>query len=266
MAELGRRLGRGRTAEVFEYGEAWVVKLFFAEIPERAVERETSVAAALVAAGIPAPVYLGPIDLDGRRGLLFERVAGPSMLEVVGRQPWRAVGLAAQLAEVHAAVNRGSADLEPQREYLRRHVGRADVPEPVRERALAAIERLPDGDRVCHGDFHPDNVVLTARGAVVLDWPNATRGVPAGDVARTMMLFRDAALPEHIPPAKAVLFQAIRRLSGSVYLTRYRRLTGLCPEDLAAWRLPLIVARLAENVPPVERRRFLAEAEAALLE
>jgi aminoglycoside phosphotransferase (APT) family kinase protein len=243
-----------------------VVKLFFPDASERAVDRETSVAAALVAAGVPAPAYLGPVDVGGRRGLVFERVQGVSMLETVGRQPWRTVSLALLLAELHAAVHRGTADLEPQRDFLRRHIGRAAVPETVRERALAAVDRLPVGDRVCHGDFHPDNVVLTATGPVVLDWANATLGAPVGDVARTLLLFRDGALPDEVPAPKRALFQAIRRLAAAVYLRRYARLTGLRTEELSPWRLPLVVARLAENVPDVERRRFLAEAEAALLQ
>ena len=52
---------------------------------------------------------------------------------------------------------------------------------------MERLAGLPDGDQLCHGDFRPDNLVLTASGPVVLDWMTATRGVPVADVVRTLM-------------------------------------------------------------------------------
>jgi aminoglycoside phosphotransferase (APT) family kinase protein len=40
-----------------------------------------------------------------------------------------------------------------------------------------------------HRDLHPLNVLITARGPVVIDWANASRGDPAFDVADTWVLF-----------------------------------------------------------------------------
>ncbi len=34
---------------------------------------------------------------------------------------------------------------------------------------------LPDGDIFCHGNFHPDNVILTFGHPVLIDWPGAKR-------------------------------------------------------------------------------------------
>lgn len=48
-------------------------------------------------------------------------------------------------------------------------------------------------------DFHPDNVLLAARGPVIIDWPDATRGQPLADVARTSLLLRLGGLPPGWP-------------------------------------------------------------------
>jgi aminoglycoside phosphotransferase (APT) family kinase protein len=267
VADLGKPIGRGRTAEVYARGEGRVLKLFYPSASSEAVEREASVASAVTAAGLPAPAYYGREDVEGRTGLLFERADGPPMLMVLGAQPWRALSLAGMLAELHARIHAATADLPSQRGYLRQRIERVEgIPERVRHGALGALEHLPDGTRVCHFDFHPDNVVLTARGPVALDWVTAVRGVPAADVARTLLILRDAVLPDDLPRSKAVAFELLRRLLAWAYLRRYRALTGLGPAELRPWRLPLIVARLRENVPAAERARFLAEAEAALLE
>src|SRR5262249_32610054 len=65
--------------------------------------------------------------------------------------------------------------------------------------ALAMLEALPDGDRLCHGDFHPANVLVGRNGPAVIDWTGATRGDPAADLARTRLLLQAGAVPEHMP-------------------------------------------------------------------
>jgi aminoglycoside phosphotransferase (APT) family kinase protein len=266
VGSLGAIVGRGRTATVYAWDDGQVVKLFHADARPGQAELEAGIAAAITAADLPAPRYLGQVVVDERAGLLFERVQGTSLFALLGRQPWRALALAGTFARVHAMVHSRSADLAGQRAYLRRQIGLVEnLPERVRTGALEALDGLPDGDRACHGDFHPDNVLLTANGPVVLDWITARKGVAAVDVARTMLVLRDAVLPEDVPPAKALAFNALRRLFASEYLRRYRALTGLDPAEMAAWRLPLIVARLRENVPAREKATLLAEAEAALL-
>ena len=41
----------------------------------------------------------------------------------------------------------------------------------------------PERPALCHGDFHPFNVMLSPRGPIVIDWNNAHIGNPLEDVA-----------------------------------------------------------------------------------
>jgi aminoglycoside phosphotransferase (APT) family kinase protein len=47
--------------------------------------------------------------------------------------------------------------------------------------------------RVVHLDLHADNVMLTSRGPVVIDWRNAAEGPPDRDVAMTALIMAQAA-------------------------------------------------------------------------
>ncbi len=59
---LGRLLGSGKEAEVYECGE-WVVKLYRATAPKRSAFREAAILAAIEAFELPAPtVWSGPPD------------------------------------------------------------------------------------------------------------------------------------------------------------------------------------------------------------
>ena len=62
----------------------------------------------------------------------------------------------------------------------------------TRGRSPSCTDRLHEipfeGERLLHLDFHPDNVLLSQRGPVVIDWANARAGDPALDVAMTWVI------------------------------------------------------------------------------
>ena len=104
------------------------------------------------------------------------------------------------------------------------------------------------GDSVCHGDFHPDNVMMTADGPVLIDWPGATRGVPEADFARTLLLMTTASLPPHVSLLRRGLVNALRALYTRTYRRAYPRLTGVSQEQVQAWMLPVCAARFDDNI------------------
>ncbi|HEX6817274.1 MAG TPA: hypothetical protein VF120_02795, partial [Ktedonobacterales bacterium] len=91
------------------------------------------------------------------------------------------------------------------------------------------------------------------------DWGGATRGHPLADVARTALLLRMGELPPS--QLNRWLFASVRTLVHGAYVRRYLRLTRTRAEDLAAWRLPIVVARLAEGIAE-EQAKLLGLAEA----
>jgi aminoglycoside phosphotransferase (APT) family kinase protein len=107
---------------------------------------------------------------------------------------------------------------------------------------------LPDGDRLCHGDFHPDNVIATVRGPVIVDWSNATAGNPLADVARSVLLARFGQLPD-APGLGRALVRALGRLFARFYLRRYCALKGVGRADIEPWLTVVAAARLAERIP-----------------
>jgi aminoglycoside phosphotransferase (APT) family kinase protein len=66
----------------------------------------------------------------------------------------------------------------------------ADLPLHLLDFARQVLDGLPDGDRLCHGDYHPGNVLQAAGRIAVIDWGAATRGAPETDHARALLLLR----------------------------------------------------------------------------
>jgi aminoglycoside phosphotransferase (APT) family kinase protein len=127
----------------------------------------------------------------------------------------------------------------------------------ARTAALQRLAALPDGSAVCHGDMHPGNVLLTPTGPVVIDWLTAGCGPPAADVARTLLLLRDAAIPKEIPAVERSAIQVVRRVFAARYLAEYRRFRTLDQRAVELWRLPVLAARLGEGIEA--ERDFILE-------
>jgi Ser/Thr protein kinase RdoA (MazF antagonist) len=135
-----------------------------------------------------------------------------------------------------------------QRDALRAAIDGAasDLPTRTRDAALRRVEQLPGGASLCHGDLHPGNVILGNGRTVVIDWGNACRGNPVADVARSMYLMRDTPMRE--PGFLTPFVKALRGWFVTAYLAGYREIRPLDAAELLAWRLPILVARLAEGI------------------
>jgi aminoglycoside phosphotransferase (APT) family kinase protein len=100
--------------------------------------------------GYPVPQVLEVLE----DSLVIERVDGPTMLADLYRRPWRLAAHAGALARLHHRLH--------------------EIPF--------------EGESLLHLDLHPDNVLLSSAGPVVIDWSNARAGDPALDVALTWVI------------------------------------------------------------------------------
>jgi len=67
----------------------------------------------VAATGLSTPKLVGALDVEGRQGILYERVEGPSMLEQSTSKPWLVFRLARQLADLHAEIHKHKGDSLP---------------------------------------------------------------------------------------------------------------------------------------------------------
>ena len=216
------------------------------------IEYEMKIARAVHASGVKSPAVFEMVQIDGRHGLIYERVQGESMLEVFRRQPWNVNRLGGLLAELHVRMHERVSDtgLPAQRSRLEYKIKNADaLPDSVKSSLLGALQAQPDSDRVCHGDFHPANILLEGSDAAIIDWVDATRGNPLADVARTTIILLGAAKSSQI---KNPFLKALVAMFHSTYLKHYFRLRPRGMDEYRRW-LPIVAgARLNENIPELK--------------
>ncbi len=256
-----QKIGEGNTAEVFSWGENDILKLFRQEFPIEAIEKEYRISKTVEELGIPIPKVKAMLEYEGRTGIVYERILGKPLLKLLIEKPWIAGGLAKTIARLHYSMHQQNAGGLPDCvDTLRWRINHADIlPLRQKEEVLKVLESLPKGSSVCHGDYHPGNIIQSNGRCVILDWMTATAGQPAYDVARTMYLIKDAALPDYFPSVVKLVMNGMRRRLAKRYLSCYIKLSGMQRKEIAAWRLPLIAARLTEWVPEAEKEALLTE-------
>jgi len=252
MGEQRKRekVAEGREAEIFAWGEGRVIKLFRSTEARRQAEWEAAAMGAAGSAGPLVPATYGVTEVMGRPGLVMERIEGRDLLATVERRPWLVFEVGRILGELHAQLHQVPAPegLPSLKERIDMGRDSPAVPDDVRDLALALLETLPDGDRLCHLDFHPANVIRSPRGPVVIDWPNASRADPAADVARTLLLVGLGRLPPGSSPVLHVVAAVGRRLMIASYLRAYRRARPLDSSTLRRWGIVGAAVRLTEGI------------------
>jgi Predicted aminoglycoside phosphotransferase len=245
----GSLMGKGMTAEVYEWGEKQALKLYYEGIPRDWVQYEAEIGRTVFEAGVPAPEVYEQVEADGRSGLLYERIAGRSLLMNMLHHLDRAELYAALLARLHADIHCcRTSRLPRQKDRLAMFIRQSSpyLGERVQP-VLDELERLPEGDSICHGDLHPDNVLQSESEETLtaIDWMDASSGDPLCDVARTSMIFLSPFIS--MPPLS--ISPAVGKRLNEAYLTEYIRLTGAEAAGIDRWRLPVAAARLREQVP-----------------
>lgn len=150
-----RLIAAGRASEVFDLGDGRVLRRFKSGGHP---QREALVMRYARDHGYPVPEVLEV----NPEALVLEKIDGPTMWDAAAAEPATVEPHARALARLHRDLHK-----------------------------LEAPDGLPavgDGDRLLHLDLHPENVLLSPRGPVVVDWTNARRGRPALDVALTWVI------------------------------------------------------------------------------
>jgi aminoglycoside phosphotransferase (APT) family kinase protein len=261
---LGDVVARGSRSLVHAYGRGAVVKVPKPATPASWIRAEAEYVEAVHAVGAPAPALLGMEEIFGRPASVWERVDGHSLWQLVVDRPAHSADVGRTLAEVQLALFElvPPVTLPDQRDRLaskiRWSAANVDASLGVALELLPARTRTP---RLCHGDLHPSNVIVSTDGPVLVDWFDASRGDRVADVARSSLtlLGDGATTPSHLPGSDR------RTLQESL---------DISPDLLSLWQALSAAARLAEGVsrePLLEVwRRFgwtqgtAAEAQAAV--
>lgn len=248
MTIVGPLLAVGRTSEVFAFGTDSVVKVPRPDVPRDWPEIEAASTTAVHALGLPTPEVGGLIEVNGVQAIVFERIVGPSMWQLIIDQPRDAAALGRDLGEIHQEILASGlpAGLPG---AVDRMVTKIDTVEQLteaeRSEGTDLVESLPRGAALLHGDLHPGNVLMSGAGPVVIDWFDAAIGHPVSDAVRSSLLLRPSDRPHdrpHLPGASSEVLRSAHNAYGA-------KMQPMLADDEAVkqWEAVVALSRLAEQ-------------------
>jgi Ser/Thr protein kinase RdoA (MazF antagonist) len=227
---LGEKIGEGAFSDVHAWAPGQVVKLFKAGVSRRLSRHEARVTRAVFAAGGPALAVLDEVTLEGRFGIVFDRLDGPTLLQLLRSGAMTPAQTGAILASLYMSVHKTPPppDVLSLRDWLAAlRLSGGSIPKHIATGILTLIERLRPGGGLCHADLHPGNVIMTTDGPRLVDWTGAVRAPAAFDLACCQILLSEIA-PEVVDDPQRP------RAVNAAAQSEYARLAGISRAVLTA--------------------------------
>lgn len=247
-----RLMSERLVSDIIECDDLLVIKLYSSNVSRELVEEEVRLTKLARDCGIRAPLVRELVGDSGRWGFSYEKLNGHTYLDLMTKEGCDFELLGRSMALLHRGIyERAGEGMPPLKDRLQAIIEGATGRDELRSKALDALTRLPEGDRICHGDLHPGNVIVTDDGEYILDWLDASSGHWLADVARTLLLIQ-VWLPNQLRRMEIEISdEDLERFHHS-----YREHSvALGPEDeelLDRWKLPVAVARLCQAIPGEE--------------
>lgn len=189
--EKMKLLGKGNTAEVFDCGNGTVCKLFFEGYPNMYAALEFQNAEELYRNNLSVPKPFQMVTLENRRGIIYEKIAGKVLSDKMAAKEINLENGLKMLVNLQLdTMAHHSEKVLSYKEFLIAMLKGKNAEEQT---VVSRITALPDDDCLLHGDLHPENIMVTPNGRlVIIDFMNVCRGPALYDIARTYFLIRQS--------------------------------------------------------------------------
>lgn len=129
--------------------------------------------------------------VDGKWSIIMDYIEGTTLSELMRKHPEREdeylelfVGLQRTVLSKRVPM------LNKLKDKMQGRISEAKLDATTRYDLHTRLDSLPKHYNLCHGDFHPSNIIVTNDGTpYVIDWAHATQGNASADVASTYLMF-----------------------------------------------------------------------------
>ncbi|MGG0207968.1 phosphotransferase family protein [Bacillus mycoides] len=232
---LGNPIAKGNTAEIYLCDNK-VVKLFKEYLPNTESLYEARKQKYAYSCGLHVPKVFEVTEIQGRQAIIMEYVEGESVGELLLNNLSKAehfISICVSIQQKIHAISVSSDEIEPMEKRLYRQINSVhDLDEKQKGNILKKLDSITFEPRLCHGDLHPFNLIMSNGDVKIIDWVDASSGDIRADVFRTYFLYSQNSVE-----------------LAEMYLHIYCKKTGLLRDEIFQWAPIISAARLAETKP-----------------
>ena len=181
-----------RTDKVIYLDGDNIVKVFNDTFSKEGILREAMNNAILETTDLPVPKVVEVCKADGQWAIVQQYIPGKTLEQLMLENPEKEEEYLNLFVDLQMKIHATKAPsmLIRLRDKMRGKISEADLDATTRYDLHTRLEGMKRHTKICHGDFHPSNVIVTPEGEVyVIDWAHVTQGNASADVARTYLLF-----------------------------------------------------------------------------
>ena len=192
-------------------------------------------------AGVNIPKLLEVAVTDGKWSITSEYVEGPTLTQLIEKYPDKADDYIKKMVEYQISFQKKSNPLLlVLKDKMNRQINSIEeLDNSVKYELLTRLNSMKNHTKRCHGDYCPDNIIVTAdakgniKEITAVDWVHATQGNASADIANTFLLLKLQFGDKSDIPEK--------------YISAFCELTNTKRSYVNEW-LPLVAAaRLTKN-------------------
>ncbi|EJQ44565.1 hypothetical protein IEE_02755 [Bacillus cereus BAG5X1-1] len=230
---LGNPIAKGNTAEIYLCDNK-VVKLFKEYLPNTESLYEAQKQKYAYSCGLHVPKVFEVTEIQGRQAIIMEYVEGESVGKLLLNNLSKAehyISICVSVQQKIHAICVRSHEIELMEKRLHRQINSVhNLDEKQKENILKKLDSITFEPRLCHGDLHPFNLIMSNDDMKIIDWVDASSGDIRADVFRTYLLYSQHSVE-----------------LAEMYLHIYCENTGLSKDEIFQWAPIISAARLAEN-------------------
>lgn len=214
-------LARGGQAAIYDYGDGKILRVARRPQDFDRIRYEYTVYSSLAESGLLMPRAHELVAVDEAPAIVMDKIPGSPMIALIARNPLAAGARARELARLHLELRNVEATkaLTPTKAKAEFCIRCSQIlSNQTREKVLEVLNRLPDGRALCHGDFHPGNIICHDGRRFIIDWGGASRGDFCADVAHTYVLLRVVPRVPHLSRIAHAIQKRIARGMADRYL------------------------------------------------
>ncbi|WP_043930661.1 phosphotransferase family protein [Bacillus sp. EB01] len=240
---LGTPIAIGNTAKIYLYNNR-IYKVFNDYLPDTVSFIESKKHKYAYSCGLSVPKIIDVTKIDGKQTIIMEFIKGRTIGDILSENMDQAeyyLNISVDIQQKIHDVEAKADSIEHMTEKLSRQIDSAtSLDNRYKSALIQKLNRMTFKSKLCHGDFHLFNLILSDNNVTILDWVDASAGDFRADVYRTYLLYS----------------QFSNELA-EMYLGLYCGKSGLVKDEVLQWAPIIAAARLSEIVPSENPERLL---------
>jgi tRNA A-37 threonylcarbamoyl transferase component Bud32 len=187
-----KKIGIGRTAEVYDYKDNKVLKLFYSTFNDKDIEYEYLITKNISDTTSIAPKVYDVINVNNRMGIVYEKINGQMLSEYLSRNFKNAHKIVHKFAQTQKVINNiNSENIPNHTNKLKQRITNSSLLCDSEKEIIVKYLKTINKNEICHGDYHPENVFVDQNyNFRVIDWANMFVSNKYIDIARTYYLIK----------------------------------------------------------------------------